>query len=335
MTRCSSAWGSAASMRCAPRARTPTASRTPSISSAGCARRGSRHAAGRPPRRGHRRRHDGDRCGRAVEAARRRGGDDLLPPRQGAHERVGVRAGTRADQGRHHPPLAAAETRRRQERQGRPASSSNTRRCATASSSAPARPSRFPPTRCSRRSARLSSRDARRQRRGDRAGRRPDQGRRRGPHLAAKVWAGGDCVAGGDDLTVSAVAQGRDAAESIHRALTSNGRACAWPTSATISSASSRPTRSGWPPRRRPTRPTMSCAPSRRAGAASSGRRSAKKAARRQRQRPALRRDLGRRPPAARPQQYRAHHRPRLCSSTCRRSSRSRRTGPTARWSSR
>jgi len=41
----------------------------------------------------------------------------------------------------------------------------------------------------------------------------------------AKVWAGGDCILGGDDLTVSAVAQGRDAAESIHRALTSNGRA--------------------------------------------------------------------------------------------------------------
>ncbi len=35
----------------------------------------------------------------------------------------------------------------------------------------------------------------------------------------AKVWAGGDCILGGDDLTVSAVAQGRDAAESIHRAL--------------------------------------------------------------------------------------------------------------------
>jgi len=34
------------------------------------------------------------------------------------------------------------------------------------------------------------------------------------------VWAGGDCVAAGDDLTVTAVAQGRDAAESIHRALT-------------------------------------------------------------------------------------------------------------------
>ena len=42
----------------------------------------------------------------------------------------------------------------------------------------------------------------------------------------AKVWAGGDCVADGrEDLTVSAVAAGRDAAESIHRALTSNGRA--------------------------------------------------------------------------------------------------------------
>ncbi|SEA19288.1 NAD(P)-dependent oxidoreductase [Rubrimonas cliftonensis] len=35
----------------------------------------------------------------------------------------------------------------------------------------------------------------------------------------AGVWAGGDCAAGGDDLTVTAVAQGRDAAESIHGAL--------------------------------------------------------------------------------------------------------------------
>ena len=34
------------------------------------------------------------------------------------------------------------------------------------------------------------------------------------------VWAGGDCATGGDDLTVTAVAEGRDAAESIHRALT-------------------------------------------------------------------------------------------------------------------
>ena len=32
-----------------------------------------------------------------------------------------------------------------------------------------------------------------------------------------RVWAGGDCVGTGEDLTVSAVAQGRDAAESINR----------------------------------------------------------------------------------------------------------------------
>ncbi|MFP5076882.1 NAD(P)-dependent oxidoreductase [Rhizobium sp. YIM 134829] len=34
-----------------------------------------------------------------------------------------------------------------------------------------------------------------------------------------KVWAGGDCVLGGEDLTVQAVAHGRDAAESINRML--------------------------------------------------------------------------------------------------------------------
>ena len=38
-----------------------------------------------------------------------------------------------------------------------------------------------------------------------------------------KVWAGGDCIAGGEDLTVSAAAQGRDAAESIHTALSEAG----------------------------------------------------------------------------------------------------------------
>ncbi|MEP3639645.1 MAG: NAD(P)-dependent oxidoreductase [Paracoccaceae bacterium] len=35
------------------------------------------------------------------------------------------------------------------------------------------------------------------------------------------VWAGGDCAAGGDDLTVTAVAEGRDAAEDIHNTLVS------------------------------------------------------------------------------------------------------------------
>lgn len=34
-----------------------------------------------------------------------------------------------------------------------------------------------------------------------------------------KVWAGGDCVKLGEDLTVTSVAQGRDAADSINRAL--------------------------------------------------------------------------------------------------------------------
>jgi len=33
------------------------------------------------------------------------------------------------------------------------------------------------------------------------------------------VWAGGDCASGGDDLTVTAVAEGRDAAEDIHQSL--------------------------------------------------------------------------------------------------------------------
>ena len=32
----------------------------------------------------------------------------------------------------------------------------------------------------------------------------------------AGIWAGGDCASGGEDLTVTAVAEGRDAAEDIH-----------------------------------------------------------------------------------------------------------------------
>ena len=44
-----------------------------------------------------------------------------------------------------------------------------------------------------------------------------DQGRTSVPG----IWAAGDCAAGGDDLTVTAVAEGRDAAESIHAALAS------------------------------------------------------------------------------------------------------------------
>jgi glutamate synthase (NADPH/NADH) small chain len=36
------------------------------------------------------------------------------------------------------------------------------------------------------------------------------------------VWAGGDCVFGGEDLTVSAVQDGKIAAQSIHEYLQSN-----------------------------------------------------------------------------------------------------------------
>lgn len=36
---------------------------------------------------------------------------------------------------------------------------------------------------------------------------------------AEKIWAGGDCTSNGDDLTVTAVAQGRDAAEAINNTL--------------------------------------------------------------------------------------------------------------------
>jgi glutamate synthase (NADPH/NADH) small chain len=41
------------------------------------------------------------------------------------------------------------------------------------------------------------------------------------------VWAGGDCAAGGDDLTVTAVAEGRDAAEDIHLRLVGTPRLAA------------------------------------------------------------------------------------------------------------
>jgi dihydropyrimidine dehydrogenase (NAD+) subunit PreT len=40
-----------------------------------------------------------------------------------------------------------------------------------------------------------------------------------GQTSVAGVWAGGDCALGGEDLTVTAVAEGRDAAEDIHQSL--------------------------------------------------------------------------------------------------------------------
>ncbi|MEQ8368179.1 MAG: NAD(P)-dependent oxidoreductase [Roseicyclus sp.] len=44
-----------------------------------------------------------------------------------------------------------------------------------------------------------------------------------GQTSAEGVWAGGDCATGGDDLTVTAVAEGRDAAEDIHAMLANAG----------------------------------------------------------------------------------------------------------------
>lgn len=45
------------------------------------------------------------------------------------------------------------------------------------------------------------------------------EGAKLAPQPMAGVWAGGDCTGGGEDLTVTAVAQGRDAAMAIHAAL--------------------------------------------------------------------------------------------------------------------
>ncbi len=41
-----------------------------------------------------------------------------------------------------------------------------------------------------------------------------------GRSSVASIWAGGDCATGGEDLTVTAVAEGRDAAMDIHSTLT-------------------------------------------------------------------------------------------------------------------
>ncbi|WP_337924743.1 NAD(P)-dependent oxidoreductase [Szabonella alba] len=59
---------------------------------------------------------------------------------------------------------------------------------------------------------------------GQKLGALPDGLSRDGSKIAAEtglagVWAGGDCTGGGEDLTVTAVAQGRDAAEAIHASL--------------------------------------------------------------------------------------------------------------------
>ena len=49
------------------------------------------------------------------------------------------------------------------------------------------------------------------------------EGRKLATQPAPGVWAGGDCTGGGEDLTVTAVAQGRDTAAEIHAFLTGSG----------------------------------------------------------------------------------------------------------------
>jgi hypothetical protein len=216
MTPCSSASALPASTRCAPKAK-PLGRRrrrrfhrgTPPIGNQG------RHRC-RPPRRRARRRHDRHRRCRAGKAARRRGGDDLLPPRQGAHERLRIRAGSGASKGviiRHW----LAPKRIIVPRTARwPASRSNTRRIADGRLTTTGETGVIAADQSSRRSARPSRPRRPRQP-------RPESGRiavdGEGRTSLDGVWAGGDCVFGGDDLTVSAVGNGRDAAESINRVL--------------------------------------------------------------------------------------------------------------------
>jgi dihydropyrimidine dehydrogenase (NAD+) subunit PreT len=76
----------------------------------------------------------------------------------------------------------------------------------------------FRPIRCSRPSARprMPARSRAWRSRSRKAASAPTKTRRTSH---PKIWAGGDCVAGGEDLTVVSVEDGKIAAESIHKAL--------------------------------------------------------------------------------------------------------------------
>ena len=138
-----------------------------------------------------------------------------------------------------------------------------------------------------------------------------------------------------DELVKLALAAGR-----VDPKYHARGEATPWRRSQRTLSGSGPPIRSGWPRGPRPTRSTTSAARSRRAGAGWSGRRWPRRPAARQRQRPALRRGLGRRSAGGRHQQHRAHHRPAPGAEParagcrrppgCRSSSSSRRTLPTS-----
>ena len=119
MTRCSSASGSAASTRCAPRARTPTASTTPSTSSR-MLRQASDLASLPIGRRvvviG-----GGMTAVDAAVQAKLLGAEEVTMVYRRGKEQMNasrIRAGSGGRQGRHHPALAGAEARAHRGRQG-------------------------------------------------------------------------------------------------------------------------------------------------------------------------------------------------------------------------
>ena len=224
-------------------------------------------AAGRPPRRRHRRRHDGDRRRRAVQAPRRRGGDHRLPPRPGADERLRVTSRSwrrpTASLIRHWAAARRASDRRRRRVSGVELRIHGAR--TAAGSSAPARRCTLAGRQVFKAIGQTLRAGRSRRRRCARAARRPHRGRRRAPHLARRRLGRRRLrLRAARTSPSSAVEDGKQAALSIDRALRAR-----WPpepvrstTMADLRSrlraASSRPTRSGSPRRRRPTRPTTS-----------------------------------------------------------------------------
>ena len=180
---------------------------------------GSVRAAGRPARRGDRRRHDGDRRRGAVEAARRRDRDDRLSPRPGADE--GERATSRNWRRRNGVLIRTWARPVALEGHGGAVSGVVFERTRERRRQAGRRRRGLPPRgRHGVHRDRPARRAGRARRRGDRRSR--TAGSSSTPSAApasSGVWAGGDCVVGGQDLTVGAVEDGKQAARSIAAAL--------------------------------------------------------------------------------------------------------------------
>ena len=182
--------------------------------------RGSLDPAHRPPRRRDRRRHDGHRRRRAGEEARRRGGDHRLSPRRRADGCEPLRAGTRADRRRRDPPLGAPcrgpwRGRRSPGRQLRRDGGAEDGRLVDTGETF-----ELPADQLFRAIGQLfvpqvleGSHDVL-----ELEGGRIAVDFERRTSLPG-VWAGGDCAAGGRDLTVVAVEDGKQAALSINRVL--------------------------------------------------------------------------------------------------------------------